>query len=209
LIGKRIKELRRSKRMTLEELAEIIGTSKQTINRYENGIISNIPADKIVSLANALGTTPQSLMGWNDDEFHVNSFDGENPVRIKKIPILGDIACGKPIYADETRESFAMTDGSMDADFCLRAHGDSMTGARIFDGDIVFIRSQSSVDNGEIAAVIINDEATLKRVYFYPDEQKLILSPENPRYAPLVYLGVELENIKILGKAVAFQSAVI
>ena len=64
MIGKRIKELRRSKRMTLEELAEIIGTSKQTINRYENGIISNIPADKIVSLANALGTTPQSLMGW-------------------------------------------------------------------------------------------------------------------------------------------------
>jgi repressor LexA len=84
-----------------------------------------------------------------------------------------------------------------------------MTGARIFDGDIVFIRSQNSVDNGEIAAVIINDEATLKRVYFYPNEEKLILSPENPRYAPLVYLGAELENIKILGKAVAFQSSIL
>jgi repressor LexA len=84
-----------------------------------------------------------------------------------------------------------------------------MTGARIFDGDIVFIRAQSSVDNGEIAAVIINDEATLKRVYYYPDEEKLVLSPENPRYAPLLYVKEELENIKIIGKAVAFQSAVI
>ena len=84
-----------------------------------------------------------------------------------------------------------------------------MIGARIFDGDIVFIRSQSFVDNGEIAAVIINDEATLKRVYFYPEEEKLVLSPENPKYAPLVYVKRELEGIKIIGKAVAFQSTVI
>ena len=208
LIGKRIKELRRAKRMTLEELAETIGTSKQTINRYENGIISNIPSEKIVALAAALDTTPQALMGWGDNEISVPSADGAFPIKIKKLPILGDIACGKPIYADETRESFAIANGTLDADFCLRAHGNSMTGARIFDGDIVFIKSQNSVDNGEIAAVIINDEATLKRVYFYPDEEKLILSPENPRYAPLVYLGSELESIKILGKAVAFQSTV-
>jgi repressor LexA len=84
-----------------------------------------------------------------------------------------------------------------------------MTGARIFDGDTVFIRAQEAVDNGEIAAVIINDEATLKRVYFYPEEGKLILSPENPRYAPLVYVKEELDHIKIIGKAVAFQSSVI
>ena len=83
-----------------------------------------------------------------------------------------------------------------------------MTGARIYDGDIVFIRSQESVDNGEIAAVIIDDEATLKRVYYYPNEEKLILSPENPKYAPLVYVNEELSSIKILGKAVAFQSEV-
>ena len=209
MIGQRIKELRRANRMTLEELAEIIGTSKQTINRYENGIITNIPSEKIVALASALGTTPQNLMGWSEESETIQSLDNGNPIKVKKLPILGDIACGKPIYANETRESFTVANGTLDADFCLRAHGDSMTGARIYDGDIVFIRSQSSVDNGEIAAVIINDEATLKRVYFYPDEEKLILSPENPRYAPIVYLGVELENIKILGKAVAFQSAVI
>ena len=84
-----------------------------------------------------------------------------------------------------------------------------MIGARINDGDIIFIRSQSVVNNGEIAAVIINDEATLKRVYYYPKEEKLILSPENPRYAPLVYIGRELEQIKIIGKAIAFQSTII
>ena len=209
MIGERIKELRRARRMTLEELAAVIGTSKQTINRYENGIISNIPSEKIVALAEALGTTPQSLMGWGEETGTVTALDGGEPIRIKRLPILGDIACGRPIYANETHESFTLANGTLDADFCLRAHGDSMTGARIYDGDIVFIRSQSSVDNGEIAAVIINDEATLKRVYFYPEEQKLILSPENPRYAPLVYIRDELDTIKILGKAVAFQSMVV
>ena len=123
--------------------------------------------------------------------------------------MLGEIACGEPIYAEEEHETYFAADSSLDADFCLRAHGDSMTGARIYDGDIVFIRSQSSVDNGEIAAVIINDEATLKRVYFYPEEGKLVLSPENPRFAPLVYVKDELNSIKIIGKAIAFQSSIL
>jgi repressor LexA len=123
--------------------------------------------------------------------------------------MLGEIACGAPIFATEERGEFATVEGDLAADFCLRAHGDSMIGARIFDGDIVFIRSQSSVENGEIAAVIIDDEATLKRVYYYPTEGKLILSPENPRYAPLVFIGEELEHIRILGKAVAFQSRIV
>jgi repressor LexA len=209
MFGERLRELRKSKRMTLEDLAAEIGTSKQTIHRYENGIISNIPAEKIVLLAEALGTTPAALMGWSEDSSAYRDIKGVSPIEAKRLPVLGDIACGKPIYADESYESFIAADGSLDADFCLRAHGDSMVGARIYDGDIVFIRAQNSVDNGEIAAVIINDEATLKRVYFYPDEAKLVLSPENPRYAPLVYLDHELESIKIIGKAVAFQSAVI
>ena len=143
-------------------------------------------------------------MGWTKES---DGF-GAIPLSLKKLPILGEIACGEPIYAEEEHESFAAVDSKLDADFCLRAHGDSMTGARIYDGDIVFIRSQSSVDNGEIAAVIINDEATLKRVYYYPEEEKLVLSPENPKYAPLLYVKEELEGIKIIGKAVAFQSVV-
>lgn len=207
MLPNRLKELRRAHKLTLEELAERIGTSRQTIHRYETGVITNIPPEKVVSLAEALGTTPSSLMGWESEEI-IGRYDNIVPISTKRLPLLGQIACGVPIYAEEEHESYAAAGSNLDADFCLRAVGDSMTGARIYDGDIVFIRSQSSVDNGEIAAVIINDEATLKRVYFYPEEGKLILSPENPRYAPLVYVKDELNDIKILGKAVAFQSSV-
>ena len=194
MLSKNIKKLRKERKMTLDELAAKIGTSKQTIHRYENGIISNIPSEKVEQLAIALGVTPTELMGWSE---LIPNAVGIMPISVKKLPILGDIACGEPIYASEEHESFASVNDTLDADFCLRAHGDSMIGARIYDGDIVFIRSQSTVDNGEIAAVIINDEATLKRVYYYPNEEKLILSPENPRYAPLVYIRNELERMVV------------
>ena len=200
MLANKLKEIRRSKRITLEELAEAIGTSKQTIHRYENGIISNVPHDKVRAMAQVLGVAPTELMGWGDEP--------ADAPRVKRLPILGRIACGEPIYASEEYGSYVYADASTDADFCLTAKGDSMIDARIYDGDTVFIKAQDSVDNGEIAAVVIEDEATLKRVYFYPAEGKLVLTPENPKYAPLVYVNEELNSIKILGKAVAFQSAV-
>lgn len=205
MFSSNLKRLRKEQGLTLEELARKLGTTRQTIHRYENGTISNIPSDKIITLADTLGTTPSELMGW---ENATEQYDNILPIRKKSVPMLGRIACGEPIYASEERESYCMADDGLDADFCLRASGESMTGARIYDGDVVFIRMQSSVDNGEIAAVIIGDEATLKRVYYYPEEQKLVLSPENPRYAPLVYVGDELASVRILGKAVAFQSRI-
>ena len=208
MLANKLKEMRKAKGLTLESLAEKVGTSRQTIHRYENGTISNIPPEKVVLLAEALDTTPTRLMGWEEQE-EFPTFDNIIAITTKRLPILGDIACGEPIYASEEYESYAVTDASLDADFCLRAKGDSMIGARILDGDIVFIRSQNSVDNGEIAAVIIGDEATLKRVYYYPSDEKLILSAENPKYAPLVYIGEELNQIKIIGKAISFQSRII
>lgn len=205
MVANRLKELRRTAGLTLEELAERLGTSKQTIHRYENGVIANIPHEKIKRLAEALGVSPSELMGWDDKAMQ---YDNIMPIRKKNLPLVGTIACGEPIYASEEYGSFVTINSDIDASFCLRAKGDSMIGARIFDGDLVFIREQDAVDNGEIAAVIINDEATLKRVYYYPNESKIILSPENPRYAPLVYINEELDSIKILGKAVAFQSVI-
>ena len=206
MIGAKIHQLRKNKGLTLEELAELIGTSKQTIHRYENGQILNIPHDKIVAIAHALETTPQSLMGWEES---TPSFDNVLEISKKPLPLLGEIACGAPIFANEEREAYVAVGRELDADFCLVAKGDSMLGARIFDGDIVFIKAQSALDNGDIGAVIINDEATLKRVYFYPSEEKLVLVAENPKYPPFVYVGRELERIKILGKAVAFQSQIV
>ena len=200
-----LKRLRRERGMTLEELAQAVGTSKQTVQRYESGVITNVPTERIVALADALGTTPAHLMGWAEEPI----CEGAMPIQTKRLPVLGDIACGSPITATESYGDFVTASEGLDADFCLKARGDSMTGARIYDGDIVFIRSQDHVDNGEIAAVIIGDEATLKRVYYYADESKLILTPENPRYAPLVYVKDELSEVRIIGKAVAFQSTVL
>lgn len=196
----KFKELRKAQGLTLEFIAEELGTSKQTIHRYENGVISNIPPEKVERLASLLGSTPAELMGWHDAE------EEKDETYVKRIPMLGEIACGAPIYANEEHETYVVVSPEINADFCLRAHGDSMERARIYDGDIVFIRAQDTVENGEIAAVIIGDEATLKRVYYYPNDEKLMLMPENPRYEPLLFIGDELGEIKILGKAVAFQS---
>ena len=201
MLGDTLKRVRKERGLTLEALARLVGTSRQTIHRYEAGVISNVPHDTVSALARALEVSPTVLMGWEGA-----AGGGILPISVKRVPLLGEIACGEPIYASEEHDSFISTDTGLNADFCLRAHGDSMIGARIYDGDIVFIKAQESVDNGEIAAVIINDEATLKRVYYYPDEAKLILSAENAKYAPFVFMGDELREIKILGKAVAFQS---
>jgi SOS regulatory protein LexA len=159
--------------------------------------------------------TPTSEGDWNIKLTPLMNGKGQTdpknirPVATQRLPILGNIACGEPIFADEDRESYVEVGTELRADFCLRAVGDSMINARILDGDVVFIRQQPTVNNGEIAAVLIGDEATLKRVYYYPEKKKLVLNPENPKHEPLVYVGEELEEIRVLGKAVAFQSNVI
>lgn len=210
-IGYRIKELRESQKVTQTELAERIGTSKQNIYKYETGVITNIPSDKIEAIAEFFHVSPAYLMGWEENKISpldelIKKHSNISKIQKKKFPLLGEIACGKPIYADEDKESFVMADMDINADFCLRAQGDSMINARIYDGDIVFIKKMPIVDNGEIAAVIIDDEATLKRVYYYPDKNKLVLQAENPMYEPFVYVGEELDQIRILGKAVYFMS---
>ncbi|MBQ8908395.1 MAG: helix-turn-helix domain-containing protein [Clostridia bacterium] len=200
-VGKNIEKYRRARGLSMEELGRMLGVSRQTVFRYENGKIENIPHERLEKIATALQVTPSQLYGW-DEAF------GIQPILRRRVPMIGEIACGKPIYAEESFGEYAVAEGIANADFCLRARGDSMTGARIFDGDVVFIHAQSTLENGEIGAVIIGDEATLKRVYYYPDKQKLILLPENPAYEPLVYIGEDLEQVHILGKAVAFQSTV-
>ena len=103
-------------------------------------------------------------------------------------------------------EAYIEAYADIKADFCLTVKGDSMIGARIYDGDVVFVREQSIVDNGQIAVVIIDNDITLKRWYFYPDERKLILQAENPSYEPFVFIGEELNNVRCLGRAVSFTS---
>ena len=207
-----IKQRRIELGLTMADVAQSVGVSEATISRWESGDIANMKRDKIVSLAKALHVSPSFIMGWDEPETEdivsSNKYNNVFPIKTHKIPLLGDIACGEPIFASEDKESYVLAGTDIRADFCLRACGDSMINARIYDGDIVFIREQPMVEKGEIDAVIINDEATLKRVYYYPEQNKIILNPENPAYEPFVYVGEELNSIRILGKAIAFQSDV-
>lgn len=160
----------------------------------------------MLKISNYFGVSVDYLLGNTTENIIDIEKYGVQPIEIKKFPLLGDIACGEPRFANEERESYVSAGTAINADFCLKARGDSMINARIMDGDIVFIRSQSQVENGEIAVVIINDEATLKRVFYYPEKSTLILKPENPKYEDFIFTGSELNDINILGKAVAFQS---
>lgn len=204
-MAQRIKDLRVSQNLTLEQVANEVGVGKSTVRKWETGMIANMRRDKIASLAKALHTTPAYLMGWIDEPHREITVDNLFRIETKKFPLLGNIACGEPIMANEEVDLYVEAGANIQADFCLKAKGDSMIGARIYDGDIVFIRKQPMVEDGEIAAVIIDDEATLKRVY-YPEKNLLILKAENSKYEDLIYTGEELNHIRILGKAVAFQS---
>lgn len=201
-IGEKLKARRKDLGLTMLQVAIKVGVSEATVSRWESGDIANMRRDKIVSLANALEVSPSFIMDTGD----VFAFDNIMPIKTYKLPLIGTIACGAPILAEQNIEKYIDTDSTVKADFCLRCKGDSMINVRIFDGDIVYIRQQPDVENGEIAAVCIDDEATLKRVYKYPN--RLELRPENPTFPVLNYEGSELENIRIIGKAVAFLSGV-
>lgn len=212
-IGQRIKNMRLKNNLTQDELALRINTTKQTIHKYENGIITNIPSSKIEAIANILNTTPDYLMGWSDEEnnnsFDVFSIKGVLPLpKTSKKPRLGVIACGEPILAEENIEDYDDVPDDMKCDFTLLCEGDSMINARIYDGDIVYIREQPQVENGEIAACLVDGEfetkATLKRFYKYDD--KIILQAENPKYPPFVYVNEEMNRVRVIGKAVGFTS---
>ena len=212
-IGDKIKSARLGARMTLEDVAQKVGVTRQTVQKYESGIVSNIPSDRIELLAKALGVTPAYLMGWEDapasakPAYDIFSLPGvSRPPRMVKKPRLGTIACGKPILAVEEAEEYDDVPENIECDFTLRCKGDSMINARIYDGDTVYIRTQEQVENGEIAAVRIGDEATLKRVYY--NGARVILRACNPLYDDLEYEGTQLEEIQVMGKAVAFTSMI-
>lgn len=199
-VGSRIKEMRKSRKMTLKELGEHIGLSESNTKRYEDGQIKTVGIDIIKKIALALDVPASYLTGWEDIPQY-QKLSNYVPIIKKKIPLLGEIAAGQPIYADEHIEEFLPVDDEVKADFALKIKGDSMINAQINDGDIVFIRQQSDVDNGQIAAVLIDDSATLKRVYHM--DRVIQLQAENPQYPPMIYSKNNCDECRILGLAVA------
>lgn len=195
------------------ELAEKTGISQATISQYRSGY-SKPKQPRLMKLATALGVSPVWLMGLDvsmhdtNQESSIPDYSNIFPLQRKRVPLLGEIACGEPIFCNEGRESYIAAGTDIKADFCLKARGDSMTGARIMDGDIVFIQKDAELVSGQIYAVAIDDEATLKRVYYDEATQELRLLAENPKYPTMVYTGEKLDHVHILGKAIAFQSDV-
>lgn len=195
--------LRRRDNLSQQELASKIGLAKSTISMYERGerkpsfeVLEQLADYFNVNMDTLLGTTPAPSLPDNIIPMPA----------MNRVPLLGVIACGDPILAEENLDGEVSVPEHVTADFALRCKGDSMINARIFDGDIVYIRQQPTVRDGEIAAVLIDDSATLKRVHLYSDH--ISLEPENPQYRPIVKWGEEMEQVRILGKAVAFTSTV-
>ena len=216
-IGKRIKSARNEQGLTQEELGKRLKLNKSTIQRYESGAISSIKLPVLQAIAKQLNVNPDWLALKTDDPGFYNPTpitdifsipDIASLPETKDIPLIGTIACGEPILAEENIEEYVKVNKNISAEFALRCKGDSMIDARIRSGDIVYIHQQPDVENGEIAAVLIGNEATLKRVFKYPEKNMLMLRPANSSYEDLIYTGDELNDIRIIGKAVAFLSKI-
>lgn len=219
-IGKRIRQLREQQGYSQTYFAKKLNVSKQTLYKYENGIITNIPSDKVEKIAEYCGVTPAYIMGWEDNApatpvyskyalHEIPPYDDISPVAVKKLPVLDYIACGEPIFMEERMDIYVNVGENAHADFLLQAKGDSMINARIHDGDLVIVQATPQVENGQIAVVAIDDEVTLKRFYYYPETQQICLQSENPAYAPMIFSGEQLQDIRVLGRAIAFQSDVV
>lgn len=210
-IGKRITIAREKIGLTKKELADRIDVSPSTITRYETGAFDRLKIAIIESIGHATGVNPLWLSGRSEqmeDTYGIPPYANIHPIATRRFPLFDGIACGEPRLIPEGIECYIDATIEVKADYVLKCHGDSMEGARIHDGDLVFIRSQPTVENGEIAAVIMGDSATLKRVFWYAGKTLLVLRAENPKYADIEISGCDLETVRILGKAVAFQSDV-
>lgn len=206
-----LKRKRKELGLTLAQVADMMGVSEATVQRWESGNIKSVRYDKINKLAQVLKVEPSEIMGWNtskqeDDKLDKFGADIIDLSHMKRIPILGRIRAGMPIYAAENIEGYTLTDLNGGAEyFGLRVTGDSMNAARIHEGDIVIVRRQDIVENGQIAVVLIDgQDATLKR--FNRDGNIVTLMPQstNPKNKALTY-NLKNSSVKILGLVVRVE----
>ena len=200
--------------MSMDKFSKMSGISKAYIsmlekNRTQRGEEPAPSIEMYRNVADAIGVDVDELVRMVDGKVLLSKKLPSNclplPQTVKK-PRLGAIACGKPILAVENISEYDDVPITIHCDFTLLCKGDSMIDSRIWDGDVVYIRQQPEVENGEIAAVRIGEEATLKKVYY--NGRRIILRACNPLYADMEYEGEELNDVEILGKAVAFSSMI-
>lgn len=211
--AERLRSLRQEKGWSQQRLADELKLSKSSVNMYERG--EREPGfETMESIADLFNVDMNYLYGRTDikiaDPIIRTDIHASRPIppgfepvpKMKKVPLIGSIACGDPITAEQNIEKMVDVPENIRCDFSLTCHGDSMIDAGIHDRDVVYIHIQPEVENGQIAAVRIGDEATLKRVYYSGDT--LTLMPANPAYAPMVYTGPQLEEVQIEGRAVGW-----
>lgn len=204
----RIKERRKAMNMTQEELAEKLGLQKSAIAKYENGRVQNIKRPIIAKMADILECSPAYLMALDTDSAKTPPHPSLRPVGTQRFKVLGSVACGEPVFMAEEVDVTIDVDNPPKADYVLTAKGDSMINIGIHDGDIIFVKEQPTVENGQVAVVALGDEACLKRFYYYQEKSLMILKSENPAYQDIIKVGPELEDVRVLGRAVKYQGTV-
>lgn len=200
--AKRLAKAMEIRSMTQTDLHNLTKINKSSISTYLKGEYE-AKQDKVDLLSRALRVSPAWLMGYDismdgmSTDFDETTLPGYIPISKRKIPLLGTVAAGEPIFADENIEEYLPIDDTIHADFALHVKGNSMIGANIHDGDIVLVRKQNDVDDGQIGIVLKDDEATMKRVYHGKDHLTLIA--ENPDYPPIICSAETCSFCKILG----------
>lgn len=202
-----LKTRRKELGLTLAQIADKIGVTEATVQRWESGNIKSMRYERIDKLAEILDVPPSSLMGWGDTTNTLPSNIIPLP-KMREWKFLGATACGKPLHREMLDETVFAPD-DINADVVFKCVGDSMINARIFEGDAVFVRLQPKVENGQIAVVRVDDEYTLKRVYYHEDYMEL--RPENPTHEAIILRGEQLaaDKFEVVGLAVAFLSAIV
>lgn len=183
-----LKRILEERNMTQSELARAAGIRQSSISDWLNSKYEP-KQNSVFVVARALGVSPSSLIGIGQSIDDIIALEPSlHPIRrIRKIPILGEIACGDPIWAEENFEGYIGIDPTaMDGDFALYAKGNSMVDADIYSGDLVLLRKVPIVDDGKIAAVYYDGEATLKKIYMDRENKRTVLQPCNADYAPII-----------------------
>lgn len=203
--GDTIKMLRTEHGQSQEQLADILSISRSTLANYETN--RRIPDRAILEAVADYYNVDMDFIYGRTDTRNAYQMEKNSPIalsRAKTIPIIGDVACGSPIYHPGDGDEMVTVYDFDQADCAVRARGDSME-PLIQDGDLVMIHSQPMVDDGQIAAVVVDNEVTLKRVYYEPG-RLLILSALNSDYAPITISGPDIDQTRIIGRAIGKQA---
>lgn len=197
--GGRLRAARKAKGVTQKELAAQIGAKHNSVSNWEND--QNRPDSGMLErICGALDVAADFLLGRRGGGLPAEVIPVSR-MKLQRIPLIGEIAAGEPILAEQDYETYAAVDLPIKADYALTVRGDSMEPTYL-SGDVIYIREQPDVDDGQIAVVLVDDSATLKHVYHEKDG--LLLVSENPRYPPMRKAFEDYDCIRILGVVVGF-----